>query len=231
MAETVLFQEVDPQALFGGEFPTLGLGIVPFDDKKEASASGRLAARNAVTSILPVAHIPEEIMILKRESGRPYADFEDGLFQALLEKGVLDVPISITHFESISLGFGALDQGERPGLRIGIDTTSLARMQKLVGHHRLNKILAPSEIEEYNNDPAYLARIFAAKEAASKVLGTGLTNGTYLSTIVTHEEDGVMSVQLTDGALEHQQRLGLSHFHIRHAESRGAVAALVLAHK
>ena len=231
MAETLLFNEVNPQVLFGGEFPTLGLGIVPFAEKKEASNAGRLAALNAVTRILPVAHIPEEITILKHESGRPYMDFEEGLFQSLFENGVLDVPVSITHFESISLGLGVLDRGELPGVRIGVDTTSLARMKKLTGHPRLKRILAQSEIDEYNNDPRSLARIFAAKEAVSKVLGTGLKNGTYLSTIVTHEEDGMMSVHLTDGALEHQERLGLTHFHIRHAESEGAVAAFVLAHR
>ncbi len=231
MAETVLFQAVDPQALFGGEFPTLGLGIVPFGEKKEASNAGRLAARNAVTSILPVTHIPEEITILKRESGRPYVDFEEGLFQSLFENGVLDVPVSITHFESISLGFGVIDRGELPGVRIGVDTTSVDRMRAHIGNPRLKKIMAQSEIDEYNNDPRSLARRFAAKEAVSKVLGTGLKNGTYLNTIVTHEEDGIMSVQLTDGALEHQERLRLAHFHIRHAESEGAVAAFVLAHR
>lgn len=230
MAETVLFQEVDPQALFGGEFPNLGLGVIAYDDKAEASNSGRLAARHAVTQVLPVTYLPEDITILNRESGRPYVEFEETLYTRLLEQGIVDIPVSITHDASVAMGLAAEDRSQLDGLRIGLDMTTLERMRMHI-QAGIKKSMTPDEIREIGDDHHSLARRFSAKEALSKVLGTGLKNGTYLRTMVTHEEDGLMSVQLTEGALGHQQRLGLTHFHIRTVESQGAVAAFVLAHR
>lgn len=230
MAETVLFQEVDPRALFGGEFPNLGLGVIEYDDKAEASNSGRLAARHAVTQVLPVTHLPEDITILNRESGRPYVEFEETLYTRLLEQGIVDIPVSITHDASVAMGLAAEDRSQLDGLRIGLDMTTLERMRMHI-QGGIKKSMTPEEIAEIHGDPVALAKRFTAKEAIMKVYGTGNSHGMYFRNIITHIKEGEMSIELKDEALTHQKRLGFNHLHIRHAQDQNFVAAFVLAHK
>ncbi len=68
-------------------------------------------------------------------------------------------------------------------LGIGIDTVSIARMERIIsarGERFLRKVFSPSEIEEgmkrRRNAPFFAVR-FAAREAFVKALGTGVRQG------------------------------------------------------
>jgi len=59
---------------------------------------------------------------------------------------------------------------------IGIDITVISRIQKMIdrfGNRALNKFLSKKEIKLSNSTNSY-AGFWAAKEAASKALGTGI---------------------------------------------------------
>ena len=80
---------------------------------------------------------------------------------------------------------------------IGIDAVAIVRMQKNIerfGQRFAGRILSRYELEEYNasRTPAnYLAKHFAVKEAVSKALGTGISNGISLRNIsIEHDEFG-----------------------------------------
>ncbi len=65
---------------------------------------------------------------------------------------------------------------------LGIDMTELARIRAAharFGHRFLERFLAPGELAALPPQPsvAFLAGRFAAKEAASKALGTGFSHG------------------------------------------------------
>ena len=58
---------------------------------------------------------------------------------------------------------------------IGIDMISISRIEKACEKESfLKHVYSCKEIELYRNDPAKLAANFAAKEALSKALGTGV---------------------------------------------------------
>lgn len=59
----------------------------------------------------------------------------------------------------------------------GIDLIEIERIAQAIERHGdrfLNRVFTPQELAELNGNPASLAGRFAAKEAASKALGTGI---------------------------------------------------------
>ena len=72
---------------------------------------------------------------------------------------------------------------------IGVDLCSIRRVQNIKDLNKFaNKILTSDEIEyldtlDQKNSVNYLAKQFAAKEALSKALGTGLIGGVKLNLI------------------------------------------------
>ena len=80
---------------------------------------------------------------------------------------------------------------------IGTDIVSVKRMQENIdkfGDKFAKRILSDEELEEYNRytEPSrLLAKRFAAKEAASKAMGTGFRDGITLKQIfITHDSLG-----------------------------------------
>jgi holo-[acyl-carrier protein] synthase len=80
---------------------------------------------------------------------------------------------------------------------IGTDIVSVSRIERALARHGdrfAERILAVKELEEYRQSgkPAhFLAKRFAAKEAAAKALGTGFRDGMTMSEfIVTHNDLG-----------------------------------------
>lgn len=62
-------------------------------------------------------------------------------------------------------------------LASGIDLLEIERMQAAIarhGEHFLRRVFTPAELAEVGDNPASLAARFAAKEAVSKALGTGI---------------------------------------------------------
>lgn len=98
-------------------------------------------------------------------------------------------------------------------LACGTDLVSIARMEQAIAQPRfLEKVFTEGEVaycaSKHKAAQHYAAR-FAAKEAVSKALGTGIAQGVSLTSIeVVHDENGKPSVCLTKGAKERFEQMG-----------------------
>ena len=86
---------------------------------------------------------------------------------------------------------------------IGTDIVNIKRMDnslKKYGSHFKNRIFSKKEIlycEKKKNSSAFYAKRFAAKEAFSKALGTGIKKGIYFKNIeITNDDLGKPSIKL-----------------------------------
>jgi len=62
-------------------------------------------------------------------------------------------------------------------LRTGVDLIEIERLEQTIGRHGdrfLERVFTPGELQECGGNMASLAARFAAKEAVSKALGTGI---------------------------------------------------------
>lgn len=87
-------------------------------------------------------------------------------------------------------------------LGIGIDIVSIERIRKAQERHGAalaKKVLNPLEIDELAraaNQVAFIAKRFAAKEAAGKAFGTGLSAGLgFTDIVIVHDEKGKPALQ------------------------------------
>ncbi|MGZ4122236.1 MAG: holo-ACP synthase [Tumebacillaceae bacterium] len=117
---------------------------------------------------------------------------------------------------------------------IGIDITEIDRIAQLFerqGEALWERILAPEERKEFNTQKRrveFLAGRFAAKEAASKALGTGLGKVGLHHIIVTNGENGAPQIRLDGHAAEvaETKRIKRMHLSISHSDHY-AVAQVV----
>ncbi len=118
---------------------------------------------------------------------------------------------------------------------VGTDIVDVRRIRRSVdrfGERFTSKILCSSERRDLKGDAlaAYVARQFAAKEAVSKALGTGMRAGVYFSNIeVLRKDSGAPLVTLTGGARLKAQALGIDHIHISLSDERDYAIAYVIA--
>ena len=119
---------------------------------------------------------------------------------------------------------------------IGTDIVRVARIEESVqryGERFAQRILAPSEFEAYHrcrSSAAFLAKRFAAKEAAVKALGTGFALGVGLRDIAVGREPGGRPTLICTGrAAEICQTYGIITTHLSLAdEAEYAVAFVVM---
>lgn len=106
---------------------------------------------------------------------------------------------------------------------IGTDLVRISRMEgnlRRYGEKFAARILAEAELQEFRNSPRpahFLAKRFAAKEAAAKAMGTGFSNGLNLRHIaINHDAQGKPLLEFYAKALElqHEKSIGLSHVSI-----------------
>ena len=99
---------------------------------------------------------------------------------------------------------------------VGIDIVEYERIDRI--HERYQerfakRILDEAEMQDYMNTASpvrLLAKRFAAKEAASKALGTGFRNGITLSMIcIRHDENGKPLLELKAKAAERADLMGV----------------------
>lgn len=121
---------------------------------------------------------------------------------------------------------------------IGTDIVRVARMQKDLerfGNRFAERILTDNELREFSTSarPAhFLARRFAAKEAAAKAMGTGFSRGLALRHIgVTHDEAGKPLLEFTDAALELMRQHGITTAHISLSDEEDHAVAFVTLEK
>ena len=117
---------------------------------------------------------------------------------------------------------------------IGTDIVRVARMQQDLdryGERFAERILTANELQEYhrnNNKANFLARRFAAKEAAVKALGTGFSGGVQLHDIeVTHDAHGKPLLEFSGRAREFLQEKKISVTHISLADEQDHAVAFV----
>ena len=93
-----------------------------------------------------------------------------------------------------------------------VDTSRIKRSVERFGTRFARRILSSREMQRFETTPAaaaYLARQFAAKEAVSKALGTGM-RGVHFSEIeVLRQKSGAPYVELQGGALSRAEALGV----------------------
>lgn len=121
---------------------------------------------------------------------------------------------------------------------IGTDIMGVERMQASLeqrGEAWARRLLTESELMEYakrGNKAAFLAKRFAAKEAAAKALGTGFANGITWKHIIIHNDDqGAPVLTLIDKAKERADLLGVTNIHLSISDEKHYAVAFVILEK
>lgn len=118
---------------------------------------------------------------------------------------------------------------------VGTDIVAVARMRAALDRHGerfARRILASAELDQWHARGAsagLLAKRFAAKEAASKALGTGIAHGVTLRSIqVVNDANGKPALALERGAEERAQSLGVVRMHLSLSDEREFAVAFVV---
>ena len=117
-------------------------------------------------------------------------------------------------------------------LSVGVDlieTERIAGALGLWGDRFLEYVYTPAEVEYCRNHIPELAARFAAKEAVSKALGTGLRGVRWREIEVLPDRRGKPLVRLHGRARQRAQELGLDEFAISLSHSRRYAIAFVVA--
>lgn len=118
---------------------------------------------------------------------------------------------------------------------IGTDIVEVSRIEASInefGEAFARRILAESELSSYMQSqikPRFLAKRFAAKEAFSKALGTGLrTPATFQNIAVSHDDLGKPILILATELQLFLQTKNISHTHISISDEKNLAAAFVV---
>lgn len=119
---------------------------------------------------------------------------------------------------------------------IGIDLCSIRRVQNIKDLNKFaNKILTSHEIKyldtlDQKNSVNYLAKQFAAKEALSKALGTGLIGDVKLNLIeIDRDQSGKPYIKMNDHMKTLLSKIGVNSTFVSLADdSDYAVATVIL---
>ena len=118
---------------------------------------------------------------------------------------------------------------------VGIDIVEHERIARI--HERYHekfalRILDELEMEDYRKAPApvrFLAKRFAAKEAAVKALGTGFASGISLNMLgVRHDQHGRPLLALAAKAAEHAGSIGVVRQWLSISDERNNSVAMVV---
>ena len=121
----------------------------------------------------------------------------------------------------------------------GIDLIEVNRLKityKNYGNRFLIRIFDPVEIEQFNKrskkaKPNFLAKNFAAKEAVSKVLGVGFSQGVRPKDIVVHRKYGPPEVELKGEAKKLASRKGIKKISVSLSDTNELAVAVAQAIK
>ncbi len=118
---------------------------------------------------------------------------------------------------------------------IGTDIVQVARLEAgwaRFGARYAERILDAAEQREFETAVRkgdFLAKRFAAKEAAAKALGTGFRGAFGLRDIgIAHDALGCPRLVLTGGARALAERLGVARTHVSLSDDGGYAAAFVV---
>jgi holo-[acyl-carrier protein] synthase len=118
---------------------------------------------------------------------------------------------------------------------IGTDIVEVSRIEASIekfGDDFAERILAESEMQSYLDShikPRFLAKRFAAKEAFSKALGTGLREpATFQNIAVSHDALGKPILLLTPPLQAFLTAKAIQHTHISISDEKNLAAAFVI---
>jgi holo-[acyl-carrier protein] synthase len=117
-------------------------------------------------------------------------------------------------------------------LSVGVDLIGIGRIRRAIerwGDRFLSHVYTPVEIAYCRGRVPELAARFAAKEAISKALGTGLYGITWTEMEILADRRGKPLVTLYGRALARAQALGLSEWAISLTHSNDQAIAFVAA--
>jgi holo-[acyl-carrier protein] synthase len=127
-----------------------------------------------------------------------------------------------------------LDPERCGAVAIGIDTIEIARIQRTIadfGDRFLCRVYTERERERYGSRVSELAARFAAKEATSKALGTGIRGIRWREMEVLSNRRGKPILILHGSAAERAALLGLVSFDVSLTHSRTDALAFVVGMK
>jgi holo-[acyl-carrier protein] synthase len=115
---------------------------------------------------------------------------------------------------------------------IGNDLVEIARIDRSLSRHGerfAQKILSDKELALFQKSRRaanFLAKRFAAKEAVSKALGTGIAQGvTWHDIEIWHQEGGQPCINLYGAAHQRLSDIGAKDVHISITDEAGLVSA------
>lgn len=117
---------------------------------------------------------------------------------------------------------------------VGTDLVSIARIEAMLtrfGDKFLSRILTPKERERLPQvrTAAYVAKRFAAKEAAAKALGTGIAKGiTFQDFEVTNTAQGCPTLTLSHQAHRIAEQLGVKQCFLSLSDEKAHALAFVV---
>ena len=117
-------------------------------------------------------------------------------------------------------------------LRNGIDLVEVERLEGVIqryGERFLNRVYTPRELMEVGHNPTSLAARFAAKEAVSKALGTGIGVVTWQEIEVLRGSEREPVLHLHGNAAALAQRLGLKTWSLSLSHTHLHAIAMVVA--
>ena len=118
-----------------------------------------------------------------------------------------------------------------PRAACGVDLVDVAAFERVVdarGSFFLDRVFAPREREEAADVPQRLAARFAAKEAATKVLGTGLYGVDLREIVIVSEPSGRPTLRLLGAARTAANQRGISSLSLSLAHTDQTAAAVVV---
>ncbi|HEX5337277.1 MAG TPA: holo-ACP synthase [Gallionella sp.] len=118
---------------------------------------------------------------------------------------------------------------------IGTDIVEYARIETMwarYGERFAARVLSERELPEFQSHPSqarFLAKRFAAKEAFSKAVGSGLRHPVSLHRIsVTHDKLGKPVLMFDDELGAHLAQLGINGHHLSISDERAMIVAFVV---
>lgn len=117
-------------------------------------------------------------------------------------------------------------------LRSGIDTIELSRLDEIKPEIRtrfIQRVFTEKEIEQARDQTDVLSGLFAAKEAVSKALGTGIGYVNWRDIEIIHLKTGQPTVVLHGNAKTVANRLGLTTWSVSISHDRNKAIAMAVA--
>jgi len=121
---------------------------------------------------------------------------------------------------------------------IGNDLVQVSRVKSIIkrqGNRFAERILTEDELETFNKSrypEKFLAKRFAAKEAAAKALGTGIADAVSFHDFqVNHNDLGAPALKVTGRALELAVLKNITDWHLSITDEKKYAVAMVIAER